>query len=245
MLEERRLVELDARPIRLLYALMLCVTVHTVLQTVCCENTHHIRGPTMTDLMLNDFPHIASAPASKDHRMYARCGYAAVALVFGGLGLWASLAPLDRAAIAQGQVTVDSNNKPIQHLEGGIVREILVRDTQQVKEGDVLIRLQPTSAQANLDLLRKQIDVSLATEARLVAEQIRAYSISFPAELLAHRNIAETELAISDQERQFRERRQTLDGQIGILASQIEQKQQEMAGRGSPDGGPRISAEQL
>ena len=185
----------------------------------------------MTDLMLNDFPHIAAAPALKDHRMYARCGYAAVALVFGGLGMWASFAPLDRAAIAQGQVAVDSNNKPIQHFEGGIVREILVRDTQQVKEGDILIRLQPTTAQANLDLLRKQIDVSLATEARLVAEQIKASSISFPAELLAHRNIAETELAISDQERQFRERRLTLDGQTGILTSQIEQKQQEMAGR--------------
>jgi HlyD family type I secretion membrane fusion protein len=185
----------------------------------------------MTDLTLSDLPELSPASALKDHRMYARCGYAAVALVFGGLGVWAAFAPLDRAAISQGQVTVDSNNKPIQHLEGGIVREILVRDTQKVREGDVLVRLQPTTAQANLDLLRKQIDVNLATEARLVAEQTRANRISFPAELLAHRHIVETELAISDQERQFRERRQTLDGQTGILESQIEQKQQEMIGR--------------
>ncbi len=95
----------------------------------------------------------------------------------------------------------------------------------------MLFRLQPTSAQANLDLLRKQIDASVALEARLVAEQTRADQIKFPADLLARRNIAETDMAINDQERQFRERRQTLDGQIGILAAQIEQKQQDIGGR--------------
>ena len=166
-----------------------------------------------------------------DHRAYARLGFAAIALVFGGFGVWAGFAPLDRAAVAQGQVAVESNNKPVQHLEGGIVREILVHDSQQVKEGDVLFRLQPTTAQANLDLLRKQIDASLALEARLVAEQTRADQIKFPADLLARRNVAETDMAINDQERQFRERRQTLDGQIGILAAQIEQKQQDIGGR--------------
>ncbi|MET3845244.1 HlyD family type I secretion periplasmic adaptor subunit [Bradyrhizobium sp. OAE829] len=166
-----------------------------------------------------------------DHRGYGRLGFAAIALVFGGFGVWAGFAPLGRAAIAQGQVAVESSNKPVQHLEGGIVREILVRDAQQVKEGDVLLRLQPTNAQANLDLLRKQIDANLATEARLVAEQTRAAQIKFPADLLARRKVAETDMAIRDQERQFRERKQSLDGQIGILAAQIEQKQQDITGR--------------
>jgi HlyD family type I secretion membrane fusion protein len=166
-----------------------------------------------------------------DHRGYARLGFVAIALVFGGFGVWASLAPLDRAAVAHGQVAVESNNKPVQHLEGGIVREILVHDSQQVQEGDVLFRLQPTTAQANLDLLRKQVDVGLAQQARLVAEQTKAEQISFPPELLAHRNVAETDLAIKDQERQFRERRQTLDGQIGILSAQIDQKQEDISGR--------------
>lgn len=186
---------------------------------------------TMTDLAFNTSAPFPLPAEVRDHRIYARIGFAAVALVFGGFGTWASLAPLDRAAIAQGQVAVDSNNKPIQHLEGGIVREILVRDTQQVKQGDILFRLQPTTAQANLDLLRKQVDASLAAESRLVAEQTRADQIRFPADLLARRNVAETDLAIRDQERQFRERRQTLDGQIGILAAQIEQKRQDIAGR--------------
>jgi len=166
-----------------------------------------------------------------DHRGYARLGFAAIALVFGGFGIWASFAPLDRAAVAQGQVAVESSNKPVQHLEGGIVREILVHDSQQVKEGDVMFRLQPTNAQANLDILRKQIDAGLAQEARLVAEKTQANQINFPADLLARRNIKETDLAIRVQERVFQENREKLNGDLGILNSQIAQKQADIDGR--------------
>ncbi|MBA2402137.1 MAG: HlyD family type I secretion periplasmic adaptor subunit [Bradyrhizobium sp.] len=185
----------------------------------------------MTALALDASAQFPTSTQIGDHRAYGRVGFIAIALVFGGFGVWAGFAPLDRAAIAQGQVAVESNNKPVQHLEGGIVREILARDAQQVKEGDVLFRLQPTNAQANLDLLRKQIDAGLAQEARLIAEQTRADQITFPADLLARRGVAETDMAIKDQERQFRERKQSLDGQIGILAAQIEQKQQDITGR--------------
>jgi multidrug efflux pump subunit AcrA (membrane-fusion protein) len=110
-------------------------------------------------------------PVQTNHRSYARCGYTAIGLVFGGFGIWAALAPLDRAAIASGQVSVETDHKVVQHLEGGIIREILVKETQLVEEGDVLFRLQPTQAQANTDLLRKQIDAALAQEARHLAER--------------------------------------------------------------------------
>ena len=90
-----------------------------------------------------------------------------IALVFGGFGIWASMAPLDRAAVASGQVAVESDHKAVQHLEGGIILEILAKETQQVKAGAVLFRLQPTQAQANTDIFRKQIDAALAEEARL------------------------------------------------------------------------------
>src|SRR3978361_986338 len=126
---------------------------------------------TMTALALNTAAGFSGSAKMNDHRGYGRLGFVALALVFGGFGGWGARAPPYRAAVAQGQVAVESNNKAVQHLEGGIVREILVRDSQQVKEGDVLLRLQPTNAQANLDLLRKQVDVGLAQEARLVAEQ--------------------------------------------------------------------------
>jgi HlyD family type I secretion membrane fusion protein len=172
-----------------------------------------------------------SSTSISDYRGYARFGFAAIALVFGGFGVWACFAPLDRAAVAQGQVAVESNNKPVQHLEGGIVREILVHDSQQVKEGDVLFRLQPTVAQANLGLLRKQIDAGMAQEARLVAEKTQADQINFPADLLSHRDVQETDMAIKDQERVFREQEQKLGGDLGILASQIAQKEDDIIGR--------------
>src|SRR4051812_41415550 len=89
----------------------------------------------MTALALNTPDQHSTTRGLDDHRGYGRLGFAAIALVFGGFGVWATFAPLDKAAVAQGQVSVESNNKPVQHLEGGIVREILVRDAQQVKEG--------------------------------------------------------------------------------------------------------------
>jgi HlyD family secretion protein len=169
--------------------------------------------------------------AKADFRRYAMLGYVSIALVFGGFGVWASVAPLDRAAVAPGQVTVSGNHKVVQHLEDGIVRDILVKDTQQVKEGDVLFRLQPTEAQANTDMLRKQMDAALAEEARLVAEQTNARAITFPESVLARRDVPETAKAIADQQRQFIERRNGLINQINILNSQIAQQQQERAGR--------------
>lgn len=170
-------------------------------------------------------------PAKADYRRFAMLGYVSIALVFGGFGIWASMAPLDRAAVASGQVAVESDHKAVQHLEGGIVLEILAKETQQVKAGAVLFRLQPTQAQANTDILRKQLDAALAEEARLVAEQTNATTIAFPASVLARRGVQETATAIADQQRQFIERRSSLASQVNVLNSQIAQQQQELAGR--------------
>jgi len=170
-------------------------------------------------------------PVKSDFRRYALLGYVSIALVFGGFGLWAAIAPIDRAAVAPGQVTVSGDHKVVQHKEGGIIREILVKETETVRQGDVLFRLQPTEAQANTDILRKQMDQALAEQARLVAEQTGAAAIAFPQSVLARRNVPETATAIGDQQRQFVERRNALISQYNILNSQIAQQQQELAGR--------------
>ncbi|MGH1573352.1 HlyD family type I secretion periplasmic adaptor subunit [Methylobacterium sp. P31] len=165
------------------------------------------------------------------HGHYAGLGFGAIVLVFGALGIWSAVAPLDQAAIAQGQIAVQGSHKAVQHLEGGIVREILVHETQAVRQGDVLFRLQPTQALAGADTLRKQVDVALATEARLVAEQSHAAAITFPPGLVARLSVPETATAVLDQERQFAERRRSLDTQVGILNSGMEEKTQEIEGR--------------
>jgi HlyD family secretion protein len=166
-----------------------------------------------------------------DHRPYARLGYAAIALVFGVFGVWASLAPLGRAAVASGQVAVESDHKVVQHLEGGIVREILVKEDQRVSAGDVLFRLQPTQALANADALGKQVDAALALESRLLAERDRADQITFPPALLVRQSVPETANAVAGEQRQFAERRRALESQIKILSTQIAEKKQEIAGR--------------
>ena len=171
-------------------------------------------------------------PANADYRSPARAGYALILAAFGVCGVWAAHAPLDSAAVAQGQIEVDSRRKPIQHLEGGIIKEILVKEAQVVKENQVLFRLEPTQARANSDMLRKQLDAALAQQARLLAELDAKPEITFPREILERRMIPETALAISDEERQFEERRQSIQNQVRVLEARIEQTVHEITGRG-------------
>ena len=127
----------------------------------------------------------------------------------------------------------ETDRKPVQHLEGGIVQEILVKEAQHVEEGQVLFRLQPTQALANADLQRKQLDASLAIEARLVAEQDGAARITFPEAIVQRQALPETANAMADQRRQFAERARSLRNQIAILNARIEQSTKEIEGRDS------------
>ena len=118
-------------------------------------------------------------------RRYVMMGIAVVVIGFGGFLLWGFLSSLDRAAIADGTVVVDSNKKSVQHLEGGIVKELLVRDGDQVKAGDILLRLDSTQVRAQISQLHMEHYSRLARIARLTAEQEGKRDITFPAELLA------------------------------------------------------------
>jgi membrane fusion protein, type I secretion system len=157
------------------------------------------------------------------HVPYAFMGYAIIFLVFGVFGAWSAFARLDGAIVAKGFVAVKSNRKTIQHFEGGIVREILIKESQAVRRGEVLFRLEPVQAEAHAELLQGQIDAALALEARLVAERRKADKISFPPELVARADRLSTRKNIADQEQQFKERRASLQGQVNILRSRIEQ----------------------
>jgi HlyD family secretion protein len=166
-----------------------------------------------------------------DFRGFANFGYASIAVVCAGFGIWAALAPLSGAVVAPARVSVEGESKPVQHLEGGIVREILVREAQSVEEGEVLFRLEPVQAQANADLLSKQLDAALAQDARLAAERDDANDITFPPEILARRNIAETTTAIADQRIQFADHMSARRNELGIYTARLEQTSREIAGR--------------
>ena len=102
---------------------------------------------------------------------YLVTGFILIFALFGGFFLWAALAPIQGAVIAPGTVVVEGKPKTLQHLDGGIVSEILVRDGDKVSAGDVLLRLDPTSLNANRDLLVKRLDEAKATRARLTTER--------------------------------------------------------------------------
>src|SRR5690606_12102922 len=96
---------------------------------------------------------------------------------------WIGLAPLSMAVVAPGFVKVDLNRRPVQHLEGGIVRAVLVRDGQSVQAGDAVLMLGDVHVDADRNRLAYRINVERASVARLEAERIRAKTLAFPAEL--------------------------------------------------------------
>ncbi|WP_293864703.1 HlyD family type I secretion periplasmic adaptor subunit [uncultured Alsobacter sp.] len=173
----------------------------------------------------------ASAPpvASTDWIAPLRVAGIVVLVVFALGGGWSMLARLDAATVAPGVVSVESNRKAIQHLEGGIVREILARDGDKVQAGAVLVRLDPTQARANAEVVRKQYAAALAEEARLIAERDGKPAVAFPPEVTEKLDDPLVARAVADQVAQFRDRRASLNGQVSILQARISQQQSEIA----------------
>jgi HlyD family type I secretion membrane fusion protein len=142
---------------------------------------------------------------------------------FGGFSAWATLAPLSSAAVAPGIVTADTNRKTVQHLDGGVISEILVRDGDRVEAGQVLMRLDDLETRSVVTLLEGQRRAYAAQEARLLAEQRHADRLIFPAPLTALRTDPEMDEILSGQERIFDSRRASLRGRITVTRQRIAQ----------------------
>src|SRR3954470_19747370 len=153
-----------------------------------------------------------------------------VVLVFVlGFGAWSALAPLAEASVAPGVIKVEGSRRTIQHLEGGIVREILVHDGDKVRPGQVLMRLDEVQSGSALETQRAQRWALLAQDAALSAEAARAREVTFPAELLASADPRAVD-AVSGQKAVFAARNANLDSQIRTLQARIEQQQAVIAG---------------
>ncbi len=156
-------------------------------------------------------------------------GYAALAIFVAAFTGWSVVVPLASAALAPGVVSPDGNRKTVQHLEGGIIHSILVREGDVVAAGQALVILDDTQARARLNQLQAQLSHHLATEARLMAEQTGADEIAFPPALRTASNDAAT-LAMRDQRHLFLSRRATAEGRGRILGQRIKQLQAEIKG---------------
>jgi membrane fusion protein, type I secretion system len=151
------------------------------------------------------------------------------AFVIGFLG-WAAIAPLDSAIVAQGVVIVESHRKTIQHLEGGIVRDIYVQDGQVVRQSQPLMQLDDTEARASLDLVRGEADAFAAQESRLEAERDNADKITFPADLLTRKNDPKVAEALRGEQSTFDTHRAALAKQQAIYNQRIGENKRIVAG---------------
>lgn len=133
-----------------------------------------------TDVVTHD---ATPLEVNTDARAFSRIGWLIVLAGFGGFLLWALLAPLDKGVPLSGTVAVESNRQAVQHLAGGTVQQILVRDGDLVKKGQVLVRMNPVVARSAVDVTDAQYLSALANIARLTAERDGLKKITFPAEL--------------------------------------------------------------
>lgn len=156
-------------------------------------------------------------------------GLMVLIIFFGLFFVWTLFVPLSSAAIAPGKIVVDSHRKLIQHLEGGIVEAILVKDGETVKQGQPLLRLAATQARASYDILHQRANELRATVTRLVAERDELDNIDFAPLLQASKNNIKLQKIIEGEQKVFRANRATFDGRLQILNQRIKQLQNEIS----------------
>src|SRR6476660_7086509 len=120
-----------------------------------------------TDVTARD---VVPTQVDTDPARYSRMGWLVVLLGVGGFLLWAAFAPLDKGVPLGGTVAVSGNRKSIQHASGGIIDQILVKDGDRVKAGQVLVRMNDTTARTTYAMARSQYIAAKAAEARMSAE---------------------------------------------------------------------------
>lgn len=171
-----------------------------------------------------DADHSADAPRRAASRA-TRWGVLALVLGLGGFLAWAALAPLDQGVPAHGVVAIDTKRKPVQHLSGGIVRQVLVREGDIVQEGQLLVELDDRMARANYESVRQRYLGLRAIQGRLLAEQQGAAAITWHPDLLAARQDPWIEAQMQAQQQLLRSRQEGLQAEVAALEEAIQGQQ--------------------
>lgn len=185
------------------------------------SNAIALRGQSMA------FGNAATMPLKHRVRAPVRKGYALIFLFIGCFGAWASIAPLASGAIAPGLISPNTSRRVVQHLEGGIIRELSVREGEKVAEGQLLLVLEPVQPKANYDTLLAQKNTLLAQKARLLAEKSGAATIAFPDGLKQDGKLSE---AAESQRQIFETRRNVQTVRKNLLRERIEQLTEQIKG---------------
>jgi len=169
-----------------------------------------------------------------------------VAVIAGAVAFWSAMAPLSGAVVANGQVKVELNRKTVQHQEGGIVREILVRDGQRVRAGQPLVMVGDVRSDSELSLLQDQLQAARIRSARAEAEASLQPRFVFPADATNPPGGAEH---LAREQALFTARRRTLDEQVAALQKQIREAHAQAAALetqiGATETSAKLSADEL
>ncbi len=161
------------------------------------------------------------APPSDTGRA-ARTGLLVLGLGLGGFLLWAALAPLDEGVPSPGMVAIDTKRKAVQHLSGGIVKQVFVREGDVVAAGQPLITLDDAVAKANYEAVRQRYLGLRAVQGRLLAEQAGAATISFHPDLVATRSDPLIGPQMQQQTQLMQSRRAALHAEVQAMEENIQ-----------------------
>jgi protease secretion system membrane fusion protein len=159
-----------------------------------------------------------------------RLGAAVLVVGFGAFLLWAGFAPLDQGVPATGTVAIETRKKTIQHPTGGVVKDVLVKEGQWVKEGDVLMEVSDTQARANNETIRQAYLSQRATEARLEAERTNAASIRFGQDITASKADPFVQQLTLTQQSLFIAKRASYHAEISALEQSIQSLRDQLWG---------------
>jgi HlyD family secretion protein len=168
--------------------------------------------------------------AKQSIRRHLLVGLAALAVLVGGVGGWGATTDISGAVVSSGVLVVESNVKKVQHLTGGLVGELRVREGDRVKAGDVVVRLDDTVTRANLAIVVKSLDELAAREARLEAERDGQEAIDLPQELLDRSDAPDVAKVVSGERKLFEFRKTARQGQKAQFNERIGQLREEIQG---------------
>ncbi len=154
-----------------------------------------------------------------------RVGLWALGLGLGGFLLWAALAPLDEGVPGQGMVTIDTKSKAVQHLSGGIVKEVLVKEGQIVKEGQLLLKLDDGATRANFEAARQRYLGLRAMEGRLLAEQQGLAKITWHQDVREALDDPQIARVALTQEQLYLSRRSSLQADLQAIEESVQGQQ--------------------
>lgn len=172
----------------------------------------------------------ANKNSIEDPHVIIRRGIIIIFLFFGVLGVWSIFGHISGAVVAQGKVKIESERKTVQHLEGGIIESILVREGDHVTSGQTLIILESVQVDASVSMLGKQLVSFMATYARHTAEKELSDTISWPEELRSLAEEYEAKDVLANEQKIFTARRDALHGQVSMLQSQAAQIDTQISG---------------